>query len=202
MWPGRVFESFSLVGLRVSASARLVSSHTEDILQALYLLLAQLASASFKKKNLPERGGWKGGQDTKEEVGKHAPDKKLGGLTRFSAREVSRKKKPEGRPWNPPDTSAIKEPVFPRRFTVRVLSKHSRNDGKKRQRDWTNTATSQNAGTVRFSQVAVKFDVLLAKSSFLNRTINPCNLPFNFWYSKWRHRRGGIHDKLKVKFQV
>ncbi len=57
----------------------LVSSHTEDILQALYLLLAQLASNSLKKKKLCEQGGWNGGQETKEEVGKHAPDKKLGG---------------------------------------------------------------------------------------------------------------------------
>lgn len=57
----------------------LVSPHTEDILQALYSLLAQLGRTSLKKKTFCEQGGWNGGQETKEEVGKHAPDKKLGG---------------------------------------------------------------------------------------------------------------------------
>jgi len=66
--------------------------------------------------------------------------------------------------------------------------------GKKTTGQWTNREASQNGGTVGFPQVAVRF----LKSRFLNRTINPCKLPFNFWYNgqKWRYRRGGIYDKL------
>lgn len=146
----------------------LVSSHTEDILQALYLLLAQLASNSLKKKKLCEQGGWNGGQETKEEVGKHAPDKKLGGSP-ASPGEKFEGIKTWGKAMKSSQYKCNQRDCLPTEIYSTSTLQTQQGRWEKRQQDSGQTLTAE---TVSFSQAA---------ASSLMSCLQSQNLPFHFW---------------------
>ncbi len=134
-----------------------VSSHTEDILQALYSLLAQLGRTSLKKKKLCEQGGWNGGQETKQEVGKHAPDKKLGGSP-ASPGEKLEGKKTWGKAMKSSRYKCNQRACLPTEIYSTSTLQTQQGRWEKRQQDSGQTLT------VSFSQAAASFRRYWAKT--------------------------------------